>query len=616
MHIPAKTAEKKSRKPEEARESLETLGLLWGYLWPKGNPKLKARVVAASAFLFTSKIIATYVPFLLKRSIDALSVEPSMLVLPLGLLLSYSVARILQQGFGELRDLVFAKNAQHAQRILALQVFEHLHRLSLRFHLDRQTGGLTRVIERGVRGIQTVLSFMIFNILPTIVEIAMVSVILSTMFDWRFSTVTVVTIASYIAYTVGITNWRTEIRIRMNQRDTEANTKAIDSLLNYETVKYFGNEELERDRYDVALRAYEQEAIRSQNSLSVLNLGQGFIIGMGLLVLMVLAGIGVVEKSLTVGDFVLVNTYLIQLYLPLNILGFAYREIKQGLVDMDKLFDLLQENAEVADLPDARALAVSGGEIRFEDVSFNYNADRQILKNISFHVKSGETVALVGSSGSGKSTIARLLYRFYDTNGGRILIDGQDIRNVTQKSLRSQIGTVPQDTVLFNDTLEYNIHYGKMQATKEQVAEAAARAQLSTFISRIPQGMQTTVGERGLKLSGGEKQRVAIARAVLKNPPILILDEATSSLDSQTEKEIQSSLKFISKNRTTLVIAHRLSTIVDADQILVLKDGEIVERGRHDELLRQDGEYAAMWRRQLETQDESPKKEEVRAPRA
>lgn len=604
-------AEKSAVKPVQSRESMETLGLLWGYLWPSGNPKLKARVVAAMVFLLISKVIATYVPFLLKRSIDELSVEPSLLILPLGVLLSYSIARILQQGFGELRDLVFAKNAQHAQRILALQVFEHLHRLSLRFHLDRQTGGLTRVIERGVRGIQIVLQFMIFNILPTVVEIAMVAIILSTMFDWRFSTVTVITIVSYVAYTVGISNWRTEIRIRMNQRDTEANTKAIDSLLNYETVKYFGNEELERDRYDVALRAYEKEAIRSQNSLSVLNLGQGFIIGIGLLVLMVLAGIGVVEKSLTVGDFVLVNTYLIQLYLPLNILGFAYREIKQGLVDMDKLFDLLQENAEVADSPQAKILEVSGGDIRYENVSFSYNADRQILKNISFHVKSGETVALVGSSGSGKSTIARLLYRFYDTNSGRILIDGQDIRLVTQKSLRTQIGTVPQDTVLFNDTLEYNIQYGKMQASKEQVAEAASRAQLSTFISRIPQGMLTTVGERGLKLSGGEKQRVAIARAVLKNPPVLILDEATSSLDSQTEKEIQTSLRLISKNRTTLVIAHRLSTIVDADQILVLKDGEIVERGRHDDLLKRNGEYAAMWHRQLETQGETLKKEEA-----
>ncbi len=591
------------RKPGRPRESLQTLSLLWNYLWPKGNPGLKARVVASLAFLIVSKLIAAYVPFLLKRSIDALSVERSLLVLPLGILLAYSTARILQQVFGELRDLVFAKNAQHAQRIVALQVFEHLHRLSLRFHLDRQTGGLTRVIERGVRAIPTVLSFLTINILPTLVEIAMVSVILSTMFDWRFSTVTVVTILAYVAYTVGITNWRTEIRIRMNQRDTEANTKAIDSLLNYETVKYFGNEEIERNRYDLALGAYETEAIRSQQSLSVLNLGQGFIIGIGLLVLMLLAGMGVVERSLTVGDFVLVNTYLIQLYLPLNILGFAYREIKQGLVDMDKLFDLLGESAEVADNAGAAPLTVRGGGVRFENVGFRYNPDRPILRNIDFVVEPGHTVALVGSSGSGKSTIARLLYRFYDVNEGRIVIDGQDLRDVTQKSLRASIGTVPQDTVLFNDTLEYNIRYGKMDASSDQVLEAAQRAQLGGFISRIPQGMQTTVGERGLKLSGGEKQRVAIARAVLKNPPILILDEATSSLDSQTEKEIQISLRMISKNRTTLVIAHRLSTIVDSDQILVLKEGEIVERGRHEDLLRMNGEYAAMWRRQLETQD-------------
>ncbi|HEX4923199.1 MAG TPA: ABC transporter ATP-binding protein/permease [Bdellovibrionales bacterium] len=580
------------------RGSWKTLKTLGFYLWPRGYPGLKMRVAAAVFCLLLAKIVGVYVPFLLKQAVDALSVEAALLAIPLGLILAYGAARFLQQAFGELRDYLFVNVSQHAQRQIALSTFKHLHNLSMRFHLERQTGGLSRVIERGVKGIQFVLSFMLFNIVPTIFEIILVTGILLVQFDLSFAAITFFTIAFYIGFTLIVTDWRLKYRVAMNKRDTEANTKAIDSLLNYETVKYFGNEEHEHGRYDQALKGYMAAATQGQASLSLLNVGQATIIAAGLLGVMWLAARGVVHRSLTVGDFVLVNTFLIQLYLPLNFLGFVYRETKQGLVDMDKMFELLQVNAEIEDKPGARALTVTNGEIEFDAVTFGYEPDRVILRDVSFNVPAGKTVALVGPSGSGKSTISRLLFRFYDIQRGAIRIDGQDIRDATQKSVRAAIGIVPQDTVLFNDTIIYNIHYGRVGATEDEVVQAARMAHIHDFVASLPQGYKTTVGERGLKLSGGEKQRVAIARAILKKPRILVFDEATSALDSRTEKEIQRSLNEVARDRTTLVIAHRLSTVVDADQILVLKNGQIVERGRHQELLRLGGEYAAMWEKQ------------------
>ena len=522
------------------------------------------------------------------------------IAVPVGLLVAYGIVRVLSLAFGELRDAVFAKVAQRAIRTVALSTFGHLHGLAMRFHLDRQTGGLSRAIERGTKGIEFLLTFMLFNVLPTLFEVLLVCAILWALFTVWYALVTLAAIAGYIAFTLVVTQWRIKHRRRMNEMDSEANTKAIDSLLNYETVKYFGNEAHEARRYDTALRGYESAAVINKTSLSLLNIGQAVIISTGLTIVMIMAGYGVAGGSMTIGDFVLVNTYLIQLYLPLGFLGFVYREIKQSLADMESMFELLDVEAEIRDPSDAPALAVDRGEVAFEGVSFHYGRDRGILEDLSFRVPAGRMVAIVGPSGAGKSTISRLLFRFYDVTSGTIRIDGQDIRRVTQSSLRAAIGIVPQDTVLFNDTVYYNIAYGRPGAAPSEIEEAARLAHIHDFVQSLPEGYQTRVGERGLKLSGGEKQRVAIARTILKDPRILLFDEATSALDSHTEKEIQANLAEIAARHTTIVIAHRLSTIIDADEILVLEAGRIVERGRHAELLVRDGTYAAMWRRQQE----------------
>ncbi len=589
------------------RSHWQTVRQLALHLWPAERIDLKIRVLAAMACLAAAKVIGVYTPFLYKRAVDALSPEQRILAVPFALVIAYGATRVLSQAFGELRDYLFAKVSQHAQRAVGLETFRHLHALSLAFHLERQTGGLSRVIERGVKGIQFVLSFMLFNILPTLLEIALVTGILAWNFGWPFAAVTFVTVSLYIVFSIVVTDWRLQYRRRMNQQDADANNKAVDSLLNFETVKYFGNEKHEFERYDAALAGYEREAVRSQSTLSLLNIGQGVIIGIGLILVMWLAADGVVARELTVGDFVLVNTYLIQLFLPLNFLGFVYREMKQGLVDMDKMFELTAIHPAIEDKPGAVELSIRGGEVEFADVSFAYRPDRPILKGVSFKAPPGRTIAIVGPSGAGKSTISRLLFRFYDVTSGAILIDGQDIRDVKQDSLRAAIGIVPQDTVLFNDTIGYNIRYGRPAATEEEVREAARLARIEDFTRSLPEAFETRVGERGLKLSGGEKQRVAIARTILKRPAVLLFDEATSALDSRTEKEIQASLREVSADRTTLVIAHRLSTVVDADEILVLKDGRIVERGQHHDLLRSGGEYAQMWRRQQEAEEAETK---------
>jgi ATP-binding cassette, subfamily B, heavy metal transporter len=583
----------------------ETIRSLLPYLWPRNEMELRVRVVAAIVCLFIAKLANVYVPVLYKHAIDALgTTAATAAVLPVGLILAYGLARVLSLAFGELRDAIFAKVAQRSIRSVALNVFRHLHALSLRFHLERQTGGLSRSVERGTKAIQTLLSFMLFNILPTLLEILLVCAILWGMFNIWFALATFVTVVAYIAYTLVITEWRTKFRREMNEMDNQANTKAIDSLLNYETVKYFGNEEHEARRYDTALSFYEKAAVRSQTSLSLLNIGQAAIISVGLTVVMYMAARGIMAGTMTIGDFVLVNTYLLQLYQPLNFFGFVYREIKQGLADMEKMFELLEIDREIADAPDAKPLAVTGASVAFDGVEFGYDPRRPILKGVSFTVPAGRTVAIVGPSGAGKSTISRLLFRFYDPNAGRILIDGQDISAITQDSLRSAIGIVPQDTVLFNDTIFYNVAYGRPGASVEEVERAARLAHIHDFVLRLPDGYKTMVGERGLKLSGGEKQRVAIARTILKQPDILLFDEATSALDTHTEREIQANLREVSRGRTTLVIAHRLSTVIDADEIIVLDDGRIVERGRHGELLARRGAYAAMWTRQQEAAGE------------
>jgi len=556
-------------------------------------------VLLAFALIVAGKLVTVTIPLIYKQAVDALSGNAGAIVLvPVALIVYYGIARIGAQATGELRELVFAKVAQRAIRRVALETFKHLHALSLRFHLERQTGGLSRSIERGTTGIEYLLSFTLFNIGPTLLEILLVSTILWRRYDVRFAAITLATIICYVAWTIGITQWRVRFRREMNERDGEANTKAIDSLLNYETVKYFSNEAHEGRRFDRAKQAFERAAVRSQTSLSLLNLGQGLIISSGLVAIMVLAGAGVADHRMTVGDFVLVNSYLLQLYQPLNLLGMVYRNIKQSLIDLEAMYRLLDEPPEVQDRPNAPDLIARGGRVRFEHVGFAYDPRRKILEDVSFDVPAGRTVAIVGPSGGGKSTIARLLFRFYDVTQGSISIDGQDLRQVTQDSLRRAIGVVPQDTVLFNDTIRYNIAYGRPDATAAEIEEAARLAQIHDFVARLPDGYETKVGERGLKLSGGEKQRVAIARVILKAPEILIFDEATSALDSATEQEIQASLRQVSAERTTVVIAHRLSTVIEADEILVLDHGRIVERGRHGELLRLHGAYAAMWARQ------------------
>ena len=584
------------------------LNSLAPFLWPAGRGDLKLRVLAALTCLVIAKFANVYVPVLLKHTVDVLGPQAAaaaggaaaVMAIPVGLILAYGLARLGTVTFQELRDALFVRVAQNAVRMVALSVFQHLHALSLRFHLERQTGGLSRVIERGTRAIQDLLTFVLFSILPTLVEILLVCAILWGMFDIRFAAVTFVTIVGYIAYTLTVTEWRLKFRREMNEQDNRANTRAIDSLLNYETVKYFGNEEHEARRYDVGLKGYETAAVRSYTSLSLLNIGQGGIVAVGLILVMLMAAQGVRDGTMTVGDFVLVNAYLIQLYLPLNFLGTVYRTIRQSLTDMDQMFQLLAVDREVQDAPDAQPLVVSQGSIRFRDVRFGYDGRRPILKGVSFDVPPGQTVAIVGPSGAGKSTISRLLFRFYDVNDGMIEIDGQDIRQVAQGSLRAAIGIVPQDTVLFNDTVRYNIAYGRPGASDAEVEEAARLARIHDFVQSLPDGYESMVGERGLKLSGGEKQRVAIARTILKAPRILMFDEATSALDTGTEREIQQSLREVSRGRSTLVIAHRLSTVADADEIVVLVAGEVVERGRHPDLLAQGGVYAEMWKRQAE----------------
>nr|WP_296673726.1 ABC transporter ATP-binding protein/permease [Sulfuricaulis sp.] len=569
------------------------------YLW-----EFRGRVALAMAFLALAKIATVSVPLVLKEIVDALSTTNATLALPVFLLVAYGALRLANSTFGELRDAVFAKVTQRSIRRVALKVFEHLHNLALRFHLERQTGGMSRDIERGTAGIRFLLNFMLFNILPTILEIGFVAAILLVKYDPWFCIVTLVTLVVYIGFTLWVTEWRMIFRRNMNEMDSKANTRAIDSLLNYETVKYFNNEGFEAGRYDETLQSWEKAAVRNQTSLSLLNIGQGMVIAVGVTILMLMAGQGVVQGTMTIGDLVLVNAFLIQLYMPLHFLGFVYREIRHSLADMERMFGLLAQNTEVSDRPDAGNLNISGGAIRFEHVGFGYDSRRMVLEDVSFDVPSGHKVAVVGSSGAGKSTLSRLLFRFYDATTGRILIDGQDIRDVTQKSLRRAIGIVPQDTVLFNDTIYYNIAYGQPDATREQIIEAARSAHIHEFVETLPDKYDTLVGERGLKLSGGEKQRVAIARTLLKNPPILLFDEATSALDSRTEKAIQAELQEIATNHTTLVIAHRLSTIMDADQILVMEHGRIIERGAHSELLTRNGAYAHMWALQQQEQKE------------
>jgi len=602
----------KPPQPRPAHGAWRAVMMLLPYLWD-----FKGRVIFALLLLVGSKIANVAVPLLFKQVIDALNPTQALILLPLALLLMWGGLGLVSTVFAELRDTVFVPVGQRAIRRVALTVFRHLHALSLRFHLERQTGGVSRDIERGTRGINTLLSFMLFSILPVILEFALVAAVLLARFDWRFTAVTFTAVAIYIGFTVWITKWRMDIRRQANELDSRANTRAIDSLLNYETVKYFNNEEYEARRYDDSLQKYETVAVKTEMSLGLLNIGQKAIISVALTLLMILTAQGVVNKSLTVGDLVLVSGLLTQLYIPLNFLGTVYREIRQALIDMDRMFGLLAEHREIADSPDALPLPLPEhrASLRFEHVDFHYDPQRQILFDIDFEVPAGGKVAVVGHSGSGKSTLARLLYRFYDVTAGRITINGADIRAVTQSSLRGAIGIVPQDTVLFNDTIYYNIQYGRPEATREQVVAAAQAAHIHAFIEKLPEGYEARVGERGLKLSGGEKQRVAIARAILKNPAILIFDEATSALDSATEQAIQAELTRIARGHTTLVIAHRLSTIMDADQILVMDAGRIIERGTHRELLARGAAYARMWALQQQ-EEESRQRHDALAAQA
>ncbi|WP_126975885.1 ABCB family ABC transporter ATP-binding protein/permease [Frigidibacter oleivorans] len=584
---------------------LQTMRRVAPYLWPPGdeNRWIRRRVTLALAALVLAKVVSILTPFLYKAAVDGLTGEARddgflLAVGAVGLTVAYGMARLGAVAFGELRDAVFVRVGQRALRQLALETFTHIHALSLRYHITRKTGGLSRIIERGVKGVDFLLRFMLFSVGPLIIELALVTVVFAVAFDIWYALVVVVTIWAYVTFTFKVTEWRVKIRQQMNDQDTDANQKAIDSLLNFETVKYFGAEGREAGRYDRAMQGYEVAAVKTGQSLAFLNAGQAMIITTGLVIVMVMAARGVMAGVLTVGDFVMVNAYMIQITLPLGFLGTVYREIRQALVDMGEMFGLLGQPAEVTDRPGAPALRVTGGEITLDRVEFGYDAARPILKGVSLTVPAGQTVAIVGPSGSGKSTIGRLLFRFYDVTGGAIRIDGQDLREVTQQSLHDSIGVVPQDTVLFNDTIFYNIAYGRPDASRDEVLAAARAAKIHDFILALPEGYDTTVGERGLKLSGGEKQRVGIARTLLKNPPILLLDEATSALDTQTERDIQDSLRAMGRGRTVITIAHRLSTIADADLIVVLEQGRIVEQGRHDDLLLRGGRYAAMWARQ------------------
>lgn len=577
------------------------------YLWPDDKPWVKRRVVLAMAALFLAKLVAVGTPFLYKTAVDALAGDATggaLLALgAVGLTIAYGMARLLTVGFQQLRDVIFAKVGQRALRTLALETFTHIHRLSMRYHITRKTGGLSRIVERGVKGVEFLLRFMLFSIGPLILELSLISIILFVYFDAWYLLVVAATIAAYVAFTFKVTEWRVRIRREMNKQDTDANQKAIDSLLNFETVKYFGAEQREAQRYDSSMEGYEAAALKTSYTLGFLNFGQSVLITGGLIGVMVLAAMGVQSGELTVGDFVMVNAYMLQITQPLNFLGTVYREIRQALIDMGEMFDLLEQPAEVQDKPGAAPLVVRGGEIVLDDVVFGYDAERPILKGVTLAVGAGQTVAIVGPSGSGKSTIGRLLFRFYDVSDGALRIDGQDVRDVTQDSLHAQIGVVPQDTVLFNDTILYNIAYGRPDATRAEIEAAAEAAKIHEFIHGLPEGYETKVGERGLKLSGGEKQRVGIARTLLKDPPILLLDEATSALDSETERDIQDSLSAMGRGRTVITIAHRLSTVVEADLIVVLENGVLVEQGTHDVLVARGGRYASMWTRQQSDAD-------------
>lgn len=601
------------QKDMNRRPGMRVVRKVVPYLWPPGRPGVKVRVLLALAALVIARGISVYTPLLYKGAVDALApvadaAAPALLLGmgAIGLTLAYGVLRLMSVGFNQLRDVIFARVGQRAMRRLALETFRHLHALSLRYHISRKTGGLSRIIERGVKGVDFLLRYLLFSIGPLILELVMIAAVLFFLFDWRYLAVVVVTLALYFQFTFRVTEWRVKIRQEMNTQDTNANQKAIDSLLNFETVKYFGAEAREAERYDDSMRAYEGAALRTSYSLAFLNFGQSFLITGGLVAVMVIAATGVQNGDLTVGDFVMVNAYMIQITMPLNFLGTVYREVRQALVDMADMFDLLEQPAEVVDKPGARDISVSGGRIEFDNVVFGYDRDRRILHGLSLTVNPGETVAVVGPSGSGKSTVARLLFRFYDVEGGAIRIDGQDLRDVTQDSLHRVIGIVPQDTVLFNDTVGYNIAYGREGADKSEVTAAARAAKIHDFIASLPTAYDTTVGERGLKLSGGEKQRVGLARTLLKNPPILLLDEATSALDTKTERSIQDSLRDMRRGRSVIIIAHRLSTVVDADRIIVLENGLVAEQGSHEALLHGNGRYAHMWHSQQAEENEGP----------
>ncbi|MEM9477282.1 MAG: ABC transporter ATP-binding protein/permease [Pseudomonadota bacterium] len=594
---------------QDARRSgWRTVRKVAPYLWPEDQPWAKRRVVIALIMLVAARFVSVITPFFYKAGVDILSgdgASPAWMLGAgaIGVTVAYGVARLMTVGFQQLRDVIFAAVGQRALRQLALETFSHIHALSLRYHITRKTGGLSRIIERGVKGVEFLLRFLLFSIGPLILELAMIAVVLAVVFDVWYLAVVVGTIALYIWFTFRVTEWRVRIRKEMNDQDTDANQKAIDSLLNFETVKYFGAEGREAARYDGAMEGYERAALKTSYSLGFLNFGQSLLITAGLVIVMVMAAVGVANGALTVGDFVMVNAYMIQITMPLNFLGTVYREIRQALIDMGEMFDLLEQPHEISDKPDAPPLQVTGGQVDLEDIVFGYEPERPILKGVTICVKAGQTVAIVGPSGSGKSTIGRLLFRFYDVNGGALKIDGQDVRDVTQESLHAAIGVVPQDTVLFNDTIRYNIAYGRADASFAEIEAVAKAAKIHDFIAALPEGYETAVGERGLKLSGGEKQRVGIARTLLKNPPILLLDEATSALDTETERDIQAELRAMGEGRTVLTIAHRLSTIVDADQIVALEAGEVVESGTHDALLARGGRYATLWQRQAAEQD-------------